>query len=165
MTEINKSQLRALYQAREIAEVWNASQNMSVIVHPQHGSISPNKYRAMYKGRPCQYCGCKMVHGQDFHSTSSKQEAIKRGYEYLNKRGRKVINTANKIYFHPNYVTVDHKINKARCPEKMFDYNNLQIMCWRCNKEKGDDNAFELQHTFEYLDTLTDEVLARYPLL
>jgi 5-methylcytosine-specific restriction endonuclease McrA len=165
MTKISSSKLRALYEANEIAIVWNESQNLPVIDHPQYGSISPNKYRAMHGGKPCPYCGLKMAHGKEIHSTSSKQEAIKRGYEYVDKRGKKVINSANSIYFHPNYVTLDHKINKARCPEKMFDYSNLQTMCWRCNKDKGDDNTFELQHTYEYLDTLADEALARYQLL
>ena len=47
----------------------------------------------------------------------------------------------------------------------MFDYDNLQIMCWRCNRDKDDDNTFELQHTCEYLDTLAEEALARYQLL
>jgi hypothetical protein len=106
-----------------------------------------------------------MAHGKDFHSTPSKQEAVKRGYEYTDKWGKKVINQAGGVYFHPNYVTLDHKTNKARCPEKMFDYSNLQIMCWRCNHNKGDDNTFELQHTGEYLDALANEALARYQVL
>jgi hypothetical protein len=165
MIKISKSQLETLYKASEIAIVWNESQSLSVIDHPQYGSISPNKYRAMYGGKPCPYCGLKMAHGKEIHTTSSRQEAIKRGYEYVDKRGKKVVNTANGIYFHPNYVTLDHKINKARCPEKMFDYSNLQIMCWRCNKDKGDDNTFELRHTCKYLNTLAGEALARYQLL
>ena len=165
MTKISSSQLRILYQASDIATVWNEGQNLPVIDHPQHGSISPNKYRAMYGGKPCPYCGQKMVQGKEIHSISSRQEALKRGYEYVDKKGKKVINAADKTYFHPNYVTLDHKINKARCPEKMFDYDNLQIMCWRCNRDKGDDNTFELQHNCEYLGTLAEEALARYQLL
>ncbi len=165
MTQINRSQLRTLYKASDITTVWNESQSLPVIAHPQHGLISPNKYRSMYNGKPCPYCGLKMAHGKAIHSTPSRQEAIKRGYEYIDKTGKKVINTTGSIYFHPNYVTLDHKINKARCPERMFDYSNLQIMCWRCNNNKGDDNTFELQHTCEYLDTLANEALVRYQLL
>ena len=63
MTKISSSQLRTLYQASDIATVWNEGQNLPVIDHPQHGSISPNKYRAMYGGKPCLYCGLKMAHG------------------------------------------------------------------------------------------------------
>ncbi len=148
MTKISRSQLRTLYQASEIAMVWHESQSLPVIDRPQYGSISLNKYRAMYGGKPCPYCGLKMAQGKEIHSTSSRQEAIKRGYEHVDKRGKKVINAANNIYFHPNYVTLDHKINKARCSEKMFDYSNLKIMCWRCNEDKGDDNTFELQNTW-----------------
>jgi hypothetical protein len=164
MVILNKSKLKTLYKASEIAEVWNASQNLAVIEHP-NGLISPNAYRAMYSSKPCPYCGQKMAHGKDFHSTPSKQKAVKHGYEYTDKWGKKVINQAGGVYFHPNYVTLDHKTNKARCPEKMFDYSNLQIMCWRCNHNKGDDNTFELQHTGEYLDALANEALARYQVL
>ena len=83
----------------------------------------------------------------------------------MDKRGKKVTVRAGTVYFHPNFVTLDHKTNKARCPEKMFDYSNLQIMCWQCNNNKGDDNIFELQHTCEYLDALALEALTRYQLL
>ncbi len=81
-----------------------------------------------------------MVRGQDIHATTSIKEAKKRGYEYFNKRGEKLINRAGYIYFDQNYITIDHKINKARCPQKMFDFDNLQAVCWRCNWEKSDDN-------------------------
>lgn len=165
MTTICKSKLKTLYKASEIAEVWNASQNLAIINHPKHGLISPNDYRAMCNAKPCPYCGQKMVHRKELHSTLLRQEAVKRGYEYVDKWGKKVINQASGVYFHPKYVTLDHKINKARCPEKMFDYSNLQIMCWRCNNNKGDDNTFELQHTCKYLDALAEQALARYQLL
>ena len=48
-----------------------------------------------------------------------------------NYQGKKVINQINQIFFHPNYVTIDHIINKVRCPEKMFDFDNLQLVCWQ----------------------------------
>ncbi len=47
----------------------------------------------------------------------------------------------------------------------MFDYDNLEIICWRCNREKGDNNSFELQYNQDYLSSLADEALARYPTL
>lgn len=165
MTKIDRSKLKTLYEASKIAEIWNASKQLTVINHPKYSWISPNQYRAKSKGKPCPYCGQKMVHDQDINSTFSRQEAVKRGYEYIDKSGKKTINQAGGNFFHPNYVTLDHKINKARCPEKMFDYDNLQVICWRCNRDKGDDNTYELQYNREHLDALTDEALSRYQLL
>lgn len=165
MPKFNRQELAALYGSADINDVWHASQNYAVIDHPTLGKISPNQYRAKYHQKPCSFCGQKMVHGQAAHTTNNKREAIARGYEYLDKNGRKIINQAGKTYFHPHYVTLDHKLNKARCPERMFDYDNLQIMCWKCNQLKGDNNAYELQHSLSYLHDLATETLDRYPLL
>ena len=163
---IRKSELKSLYKASDIQYVWDSSQKLAVINHPQYGLITPSQYRAKSKGKPCPYCGQKMVHGKDIHSTNSQKEAIERGYQYIDKDGKKAINQTQKgDFFHPNYLTLDHKLNKARCPEKMFDYDNLEAVCWRCNQEKGDDNSFELKHNQNYLDSLADEALARYPTL
>lgn len=163
MNKICKSKLKTLYKASEISDIWNASKNLAVINHSQYGWITPNQYRAKSKGKPCPYCGRKMVHGQELYSTSSKKEAIKQGYEYIDKCGNKVINRAGNLFFHPNYLTLDHKLNKARCPEKMFDHDNLECVCWRCNNEKGANNSFELQHNQNYLNSLADEAIVRYP--
>lgn len=162
MTQI--PHLKTLYRASEIAEIWNISQNLPVIDHPQQGLITPHQYRLMNIGKPCPYCGKKMV-GGSLNKTNLKRDAINRGYEYLDKKGKKVINQAGNLFFHPNYLTLDHKLNKARCPDKIFDYDNLQVICWRCNQEKGDDNSFDLQHTCDYLDSLVDQTLTRYPTL
>lgn len=164
MTKISKSELSQLYRSEEISEVWNTSQHLKVIQHPTSGLISPNEYRTMGKDKPCPYCGRKMKQGEDF-KTASKTEAIKRGYEYDNANGQKTFNQIGTVFFHPNYVTIDHKINKARCPETMFDYDNLELICWKCNREKGNDNTYELRHTYEYLSDLVNEALNRYPLL
>lgn len=161
---MNIAELMTLYQSKDITDIWNASQSLRAINHPQHGVISPNQYRAMAHGKPCPYCGQKMKHGSQFKTISRKQ-AIDRGYQYINKQGQNYINSAGSCFFHPNYVTLDHRLNKARFPEKLFDYDNLQIMCWRCNLEKGDNNIFDLQHTYEYLDALADEALERYQVL
>ncbi|MBD2667388.1 HNH endonuclease [Richelia sinica] len=162
MAEIPKSKLKTLYDSREISDIWESSNNVAVIKHPQYGLITPNAYRAMNKDKPCPYCGKKMLHGKKFHSTQSKTEAIKRGYEYIDNNGRKIINKAGNTYFHPHYLTLDHKINKARCPESMFDYDNLEAICWKCNSAKSDDNAYEITHTFDHLNSLVDEALSRY---
>jgi hypothetical protein len=165
MAAFKQQELASLYLSTDINYIWHASQNYAVIEHPTLGKISPHQYRAQYHQKPCPFCGQKMVQGQLAHSTNSKQEAIARGYEYLDKKGKKIINQAGKTYFHPHYVTLDHKVNKARCPELMFDYSNLQVMCWKCNNLKGDNNAYELQHSLEYLQDLAKETLQRYPLL
>ncbi|MGD2180690.1 HNH endonuclease [Lusitaniella coriacea] len=162
---IKKYKLRKLYKSSDVSAVWNASQNLQVISHPQYGLISPNEYRAKYKNKPCPYCGKKMVQGQQFYSTTSRQDAINRGYQYVDKSGNKTINQAGKNFFHPNYITLDHRTNKARCPEKLFDSDNLEAICWRCNNQKGDDNSFELQHTCDYLNSLAEEARSRYPKL
>jgi hypothetical protein len=165
MSKINKKDLSFLYHASDISDIWLAGQNLQIIDHPKFGKISPNYYRAKYNNRPCPFCGKMMVHGQFLHSTSSKKEAVSRGYQYKDKNGKDQINKVGMTYFHPHYVTLDHKLNKARCPENLFDYDNLQIMCWKCNWDKGDNNAFELQHSFEYLNDLANETLNHYPLL
>jgi hypothetical protein len=165
MINFNRQELAALYSSADIHDVWQASQNYPVIDHPSLGKISPNQYRAKYHQKPCPFCGQKMVHGKSAHSTNDQQEAIARGYQYLDKNGKKIINRAGNVYFHPHYVSLDHKLNKARCPERMFDYDNLQIMCWKCNNLKGDNNAYELQHSLSHLQDLAEGILQQYPLL
>ena len=61
-----------------------------------------------------------------------------------------------------NYITIDHKVNKARCPQKMFDFDNLQAVCWRCNWEKSDDNTYDSRYTRVCLKSLVEETLSRY---
>lgn len=168
MIKIHKRKLAMLYQGKDINLIWSKSLHLAAIDHPELGKISPHQYRLQYHDRPCPFCAKKMVHGSQ-HSTHCKDEAIARGYQYIDTAGNTTINTAGKgatrRYFHPHYVTLDHKINKARCPERMFDYNNLQIMCWKCNCEKGDNNAYELLHNRSYIQDLAQETLKRYPKL
>ncbi len=165
MTEIPKRSLETLYDSREIQDIWNYSQNMYTINDPEKGMITPNQYRATRAFKPCPFCGKKMVHGQDTYTTPSQEAAIRLKYYYFDKSGMKKFARIGNLYYHPHYITIDHKINKARCPEKMFDYDNLQAICWRCNQEKGDDNSFEINHTQEYINSLADEALAKYPSL
>ena len=165
MHKINKLELETLYNSNEIRDFWHNSRKLKVINHPKFGWISPNQYRAKKIGHPCPYCGAKLVQGKNKNATFSREEAIERGYEYIDKSGNKVINQAGETFFHPHYTNIDHKINKARCPEKMFDYDNLQVICWRCNQEKRDSNSFELQHKQKSLDSLAEEALDRYKLL
>lgn len=169
MNQEDKCKLSALYSGNKINEIWQSSQDLPVIEHPEFGKISPIVYRSKYHNKPCPFCGKKMVFGKSQHSTKSKEEAINRGYEYKDKNSNSFINFAinqsKKIYFHPHYVTLDHKLNKARIPEKMFDYENLQIMCWKCNMNKGDDNAYELLHTLSYIEDLVQETIQQYPTL
>jgi hypothetical protein len=169
MSKITKRDLSALYKGADINVVWRESRHLAVIDHPQFGKISPTEFRAKYVSKPCPFCGKKMTHGSAAYTTQQK-EAIARGYQYKDKNGSNFINRAGDshsgfTYFHPHYVTLDHKLNKARCPEKMFDADNLQAMCWKCNSEKGDNNAYELQHSLEYIQDLTDAAIERYPVL
>lgn len=161
---IDPKELSSLYRGSDIQEIWQASQNLPVINHPKFGKISPNQYRAKYNKKPCPFCGKKMVQG-DLYKTTSKMEAIKNGYQYIDQNGNKCIHQIGSIYFHPNYISLDHKLNKARLPEKMFDADNLIAICWKCNAQKSDDNHFEIQHDFEYLKDLASETISRYPKL
>jgi 5-methylcytosine-specific restriction endonuclease McrA len=103
-----------------------------------------------------------MVHGQHIYTTKIQQEAINRGYQFKDKNGNNDIIKIGNNYFHPHYVSLDHKTTKARCPELMFDYANLQIMCIRCNRRKGDDNTFDSNMLFEIVSDLAKESLNRY---
>lgn len=167
MSRITKKELQelsALYGSCEINEVWQGYQDLEVINHPTLGKISPYQYRVHYHLKPCPFCGQKMVQGK-FYTTKSKKAAIEKGYQYQDTQGNDVINRAGETYFHTHYVTLDHKLNKARFPERMLDADNLQIMCWKCNIEKGDNNAYELEHSFDYINDLAKDALQRYPLL
>ena len=161
----SRNELSSLYRGDDVANIWQASLNLKIISHPNLGNISPNDYRSRYNAKPCPFCGVRMVHGKSFYSTYSKIEAIERVYQYVDIKGKKTINCIGKTYFHPNYVTLDHKLNKARFPEKMFDYDNLQAVCWKCNHNKSDNNAFEIEQDLQYIQDLSREVLTRYPQL
>lgn len=165
MPNIDKDYLKTLYRASDIDEIWQAGQNERLINHPKFGRISPNEYRQKFNNKPCPFCGKKMVHGKFLHSTNSKQDAIEMRYQYKNANGLDYINRAGNLYFHPNYVTLDHKVNKARCPELLFEFSNLQAMCWKCNQEKGDNNNFEAEHSLNFVKDLAKESLKRYKTL
>ena len=162
MACIAESELNHLYKSEDISSIWRRAQALDVIKHPDFGCISPNRFRHINSNNPCPYCAKRMVHGYPENATNSKEEAKSRGYEYINSKGEKVINGAGDTYFHPNYITIDHKINKARCPQKMFDFENLQAVCWRCNNEKGDDNTFDSKFTRDYLNSLVEEKISQY---
>ncbi|NET91130.1 MAG: HNH endonuclease [Kamptonema sp. SIO1D9] len=159
---MNEDYLKTLYRSSDLSEIWKSGQNEKLIKHPKIGWISPNEYRQKFNNKPCPFCGKKMVHGKLLHSTQSKKEAIARGYQYKKRNGDNYINRTENFYFHPNYVTLDHKINKARCPELLFEFSNLNIICWKCNQEKGDNNNFEAEYTFDCVRDLAKEALKRF---
>lgn len=160
---LKKLRLASLYDSKKIINIWNSYQDKAIINHPHYGWISPNYYRSVYKNKPCPYCGKKMVQGNEYR-TNSKEIAINRGYEYKNSKGQLTINKiyGRNIYFHPNYITLDHKMNKARFPQLMFNFSNLEVICWRCNNEKQDNNAFEIEQNLDYYNTLYEVVDKRY---
>lgn len=59
-------------------------------------------------------------------------------------------------------VTLDHVINKARHPELLFDYDNLEAICKSCNSKKGQDNTFTISHTVKQRDRAACERLKRF---
>ncbi len=53
-------------------------------------------------------------------------------------------------------------MNKARFPELLFEFNNLEAICWGCSNEKKDNNAFEIEQNLEYFKTLYKVVNEHY---
>ena len=162
MNRFSKEYLAKLYDTKEIKNIWSQGQSLALIEHPEFGLISPNQYRAKFNNKCCPFCAKRMVHGRSIHTTKIRQEAINRGYQFEDRDGNNTIIKMGVYYFHPHYVSLDHKTNKTRCPELMFDYNNLQIMCIRCNRKKGDDNTFDSNILFEIVSDLAEESLNRY---
>lgn len=99
MKGISKSELNHLYRGKDIQRIWDGAKALDVIKHPELGYISPNRFRQIYINKPCPYCAKKMVRGQDIHATNSKEEARKRGYEYSDEQGKKLINRAGDYLF------------------------------------------------------------------
>lgn len=161
MRRPTREELATLYNARDIQDLWTECRNLPIIQHPDGGWISPNELRATYKGQPCPFCGKEMVQGKTY-ITNSRQEAIARGYQYIDKQGKEKINKIGSSYFHQNYVNLDHIINKARCPELLFDYDNLQGVCFRCNSEKSDDNTYEARQGMEQMKSMAVEARKKY---
>lgn len=165
----NNKNLHALYKSKDISYLWSELRRERVISHPSRGLISPNEYRSIYADTPCPYCNKRMVQGQN-HQTNDKRFAIASGYQYEDENGKKRINTVKKrfsksTYFHPNYISLDHKLNKARFPGEMFKAENLEAVCWKCNNQKGDDNAFLIISRQHRIEKLVSKTLNQYPLL
>ena len=47
----------------------------------------------------------------------------------------------------------------------MFDYDNLQVICWKCNLAKGDNNAYDLHHCLIHNQQLVKQTIKQFPLL
>ena len=160
--KVNKAELASLYKAKDIKTLWRLSKNKPVISHPELGMISPNKLRSTFAWKPCPYCGATMVQGKGEYTTYSKKEAIDRGYRYINKDGKEWINFIEGEYFHPHYVTLDHKVNKARCPDLLFEVTNLEGVCFKCNQEKLDNNCFAAEKAQESISKLVEDAIKKY---
>lgn len=133
--------LSSLFNSPTINLIWEENCNEKLINHPEYGMISPNALRAKFANTPCLHCSRIMKHGNAY-KVKSKEEAIARKFYYLDSKGNKHYCRIGNIYFSDLYVTLDHKLNKARFPNKMFDADNLEAICWKCNYIKSDDNLF-----------------------
>ncbi|MEM8718596.1 MAG: HNH endonuclease signature motif containing protein [Cyanobacteria bacterium P01_G01_bin.39] len=133
--------LSSLFDAHHISLIWKESSHEKLIEHPQYGMISPNELRAKFDNTPCPYCDKIMKHGESY-KTNSREEAIARKFYYLDSSGHKHFCKIGNVYFSDRYVTLDHILNKARFPNKMFDAENLAAVCWKCNHIKSDNNLF-----------------------
>lgn len=138
--------LSTLFNSNKINLAWRENRNQKVINHPQYGMISPNQLRAKSADTPCPHCSTIMKHGRAY-KTTNREEAIARKFYYFDSEGNRHFCKIGRTYFSPQYVTLDHKLNKARFPNKMFDADNLEAVCWKCNHIKSDNNLFGILKT------------------
>jgi hypothetical protein len=47
----------------------------------------------------------------------------------------------------------------------MFEYDNLQIMCWKCNDQKRDNNNYEIEMSLDFAEDLAKIALEKYKTL
>ncbi|MEM8672790.1 MAG: HNH endonuclease [Cyanobacteria bacterium P01_G01_bin.67] len=133
--------LSPLFDSKKISLIWKENSHEKLIDHPQYGMISPNELRAKFADTPCPHCDTIMKHGESY-KTSDQEEAIARKFYYFDSYGHRHFCKIGNVYFSDRYVTLDHKLNKARFPNKMFDVENLEAVCWKCNHIKSDNNLF-----------------------
>lgn len=134
--------LSPLFNARKINKIWQENSHVNLIDHPQLGMISANALRAKFADTPCPHCSRIMKHGSSY-KTQENVEAIARQFYYFDDRdGERHFCKIGNTYFSDRYVTLDHKLNKARFPNKMFDPDNLEAICFKCNQIKSDNNIF-----------------------
>ena len=133
--------LSSVFNGRKINQIWKENANARLIEHPQLGLISANALRAKFADTPCPHCSKVMKHGSPY-KTQGRAEAIVRQFYYFDQDGNKHFCRIGNTYFSAQYVTLDHKLNKARFPNKMFDADNLEAICFRCNQIKSDNNLF-----------------------
>lgn len=48
-------------------------------------------------------------------------------------------------------INVDHIKPKSKYPQLRFDLSNLQILCWPCNKEKGNKHETDYRKDFQLI--------------
>lgn len=138
--------LSSLFSSSKINQIWGENSHEKLINHPQYGMISPNAFRAKFANTLCPHCLRMMKHGNSFR-TQSRGEAIARKFYYLDGEGKRHFCQIKSTYFSDRYVTLDHKLNKARFPDKMFNADNLEAICWKCNQIKFDNNLFGILRT------------------
>ena len=133
--------LSSLFSSSKISLIWEENGNAKLIAHPNYGMISPNAFRAKFANTPCPHCLRIMRHGNSY-KVQGREEASARNFYYLDSNGNRHYCHIGNTYFSELYVTLDHKLNKARFPDKMFDADNLEAICWKCNQIKSDNNLF-----------------------
>lgn len=60
-------------------------------------------------------------------------------------------------------ATIDHVLNKARHPEYLFDYSNLEVICRSCNSSKNDRGDFQIIHKVNERKNEAQSSLSRFP--
>lgn len=86
-----------------------------------------------------------MVNGECF-KVQEEYEANKRGYI---EGGR---DNKGPIYMSPRYTTLDHILPKSHYPHLVLEYNNLQVICLRCNLNKGTSYTYDIEYKLDVID-------------
>lgn len=84
------------------------------------GLLPADDLREYGKGKLCPCCSKRMV--RESFSKLPVKGWLKSGDKWV----------------HPEQVTIDHRYPKSTFPERMFDPDNFELVCYKCNKEKSD---------------------------
>lgn len=86
--------------------------------------LPARELRRYGSGKPCACCGKIMTYAQR-SSTPVDGWLQEDGWE-------------DGWWKNPRNVTIDHRYPKSLFPDLMFDINNMELICHRCNQDKGD---------------------------
>ena len=84
------------------------------------GLLPAKNIRSLGIGKPCACCGKPMTQNK-WSQTSVNGWLPEDGW-----------------WKNPRNVTIDHRYPKSLFPELMFEPDNMELVCHKCNQDKGD---------------------------